>query len=78
MRMKVCAKINNTYTGLDMGYPRVKNETLLLPTTLSGLGWACPQAKYYTHAHAHRARYPRIPGPVGKIAIPKFYGLLSH
>jgi hypothetical protein len=54
-----------------MGYPWVKNETRLLPITSSGLGRAYPWVKSHTHAHAHRVGYPWIPGPMGKIAIPR-------
>ncbi len=56
-----------------MGYPRVKNETRLLPITSSGLRRVCPWVKSHTHARAHRVRvsgYLRIPGPIGKIVIP--------
>jgi hypothetical protein len=54
-----------------MGYPRVKNETHLLPITSSGLGRACPWVKSHTHTRTNRVGYPRIPGPMGKIAIPR-------
>jgi hypothetical protein len=33
-----------------------------------------PTVEYYTNARAHRARYSRIPRPVGKIAIPTYVG----
>ena len=53
------------------GLPRAKSITQLLPTAFLGLGRACPRAKYYTHAHAHRIGYSWIPGPTGKTAIPR-------
>lgn len=71
MRNKRWAKISSyicTRSGMD--YPWTKNNTQLLPAMFSGLGRACPRAKYYTHARAHWAGYPRIPGPTVKITIP--------
>lgn len=70
MRNKRWAKISSyIYTGSDIYYPRAKNNTHLLPTMFSGLGRACPQAKYYTHAVPIGPGI-RVPRPVGKIAIP--------
>ena len=60
-----------------MGYPRVKNETRLLPITSSGLGRAYPWVKSHTHTRVHRIGYPQIPGPIGKIAIPSGDGVVG-
>lgn len=60
-----------------MGYPQTKkkNETRLLLTMSTGFGRACPWVKNHTRARAHWVGYLRIPGPMGKIAIPSYHHL---
>ena len=52
-------------------YPRVKNYAHALPT-INRVGFGrCPWAQNHTHTLPIRVGYPRVPMPMGKIAILK-------